>query len=110
MKVIYLNKDQADKVRGRHGNYSELQPVEADNGMFILPIEVMDDPEHKEVFADLGECKFAEIDILQVTDTKLLIGEQEKQVLSVKAISPVAITTEKEMIVKPIYDEVIKPK
>ena len=110
MKVIILTSEQAEKVRGRHGKYSALDPVLADNGMFILPTDVMDDPEHKEVFADLGECKFAEIDILQVTDTKLPEDDlmREKQVLSVKEISPVIITTEKAMAEKPIYDKVIK--
>jgi hypothetical protein len=107
MRVIYLNKEQTEKVRGRHGIYSALEPVEADNGMFILPLEVLDDPEHKEVFTDLGECKYAEIDVIQVKDEKM--PEEEKQILSVKIVSPVSITEEKEMTEKPKY-QIIKGK
>lgn len=105
MKVVYLNKEQAEKVRGRHGIYSALDPVEADNGMFILPIDVLDDPEHKEVLADLGECKYAEIDVIQVKEEK---SEEEIQILSVKTVSPVKISTEKEMTDKPKYEIITK--
>jgi len=109
MKAIILNKDQADKVRGNHGKYSALDPIPTDSGMFVLPIEVLDDPEHKEVLNDLGGCKYAEIDLLQVVDTKLSVNDpmREKQVLSVKTISPVMINIEKSMTEKPIY-EVVK--
>ena len=110
MKVIYLDKDQSDKVRGRHGKYSALDPVAADNGMFILPVEVLDDPEHKEVLSDLGACKFAEINVSDVTDTKLPVDDinRTKQVLSVKEISPVNIVIEKEMPIKPVYEKVVQ--
>ena len=108
MKVVYLNKEQANKVRGKHGLYSALEPVATDNGMFILPVEVLDDPEHKEVLSELGECKYADIDVIEEVDDKL--PDETKQILLVKEISPVKISIEKEMTTKPIYDKVIKQK
>ena len=108
MKLIILTPEQASQVRGRHGKYSALDPIEADNGMFILPVDVLEDPEHREVLSDLGACKFAEINVSDVIDVKLPEGDPEKitQVLSVKEISPVSITAEKEMLVKPVYEKV----
>lgn len=105
MKLIYLTSEQADKVRGRHGKYSALEPVATDNGAFVLPIEVLDDPEHAEVLKDLEVCKFVEIDIKDVVDAKLPEDSPQKikQVLSVKSVSPEIIKVEKEMIVKPTY-------
>lgn len=109
MKIIYLTQEQADKVRGRHGKYSALDPIMADNGMFILPVEVLNDPEHKEVLSQLGECKFAEIDVTEVVNVKLPVDDinRTNQVLSVKEVSSVSITAEKEMTVKPVYEKVL---
>lgn len=81
MEMIYLTKEQADKVRGRHGLYSELQPVKASDGNYILPKEVLNDKEHIETFPDLMKCKVAEVDIIDEE------GEETKQTLSVKGIS-----------------------
>jgi hypothetical protein len=96
MKAILLTKEQADKVRGRHGTYSKLDPMVIADGRFILPIEVLTDPEHKEVFNSLGECKYAEIDIVQKVDAKLpeLDPMKETQVFSVKSVSKVIIAAE----------------
>jgi hypothetical protein len=95
MKVIYLTKEQADKVRGRHGVYSELQPTELPDGNLYLPTDVMDDSEHRETLNDLGECKFAEMDILKEVDEKT---KEEIELYSIKAISPVKITEEKALV------------
>ena len=85
MEVVYLNKEQAEKVRGKHGIYSELQPILTDDGNFILPVEVLKDPGHKEVFADLGECKYVNIDIIIEKDEKF--PEETTQILSVKSVT-----------------------
>jgi hypothetical protein len=37
MKVIYLTKEQADKVKGRHGKFSALDPIELMDGGYGLP-------------------------------------------------------------------------
>jgi hypothetical protein len=110
MKLILLTSEQAGKVRGRHGRYSGLDPVPTDNGMFVLPVEVLADPEHEEVLNDLGACKFAEIDDLQEIDMKLPKDDPAriKQVLSVKSISGVTIKAEQEMTEKPAYEDVVK--
>jgi len=110
MKLILLTVEQTEKVRGRHGKYSALDPIAMDNGMFILPIEVMDDPEHKETLNDLGGCKYANVDIHLILDPKRPEDELKLgiQTLSVNAISPLVIAVENEMTVKPAYIEVIK--
>lgn len=106
--MILLTKEQADKVRGRHGKYSELDPIESDNEMFILPDDVLNDPEHKEVLYELGECKYANVDILHEVDE--ILSEEDplkyKQVFSVKEVSPVKISVEKEITVKPTYNTI----
>lgn len=42
MKYIKLTKLQADDIRGRHGRYSEIQPIEY-NGSYLIPYEVLSD-------------------------------------------------------------------
>lgn len=112
MEMIILTPEQAELVRGNHGKYSALDPTPTDDGNFILPVDVLDDPEHQEVFNKLGECKYADIDIIEVIDDKLPNDDIEKfkQTLSVKEISPVSIAAEKSMTVKPVYEKVIKQK
>jgi len=46
---IIISKEQADAVRGRHGKYSALEPVEFPDGKFAIPERCIDDPE----FADI---------------------------------------------------------
>ncbi|HUU99462.1 MAG TPA: hypothetical protein VMW32_00730 [Bacteroidales bacterium] len=86
--VIYLTKEQADKVRGRHGKYSALDPIEAEDGNFILPKDVLSDPEHKEVLGELLKCKEAEIEVETIKDEKLSDDDPiaEKQVIKIKKI------------------------
>ncbi len=48
---IIISKKQADKVRGRHGKYSVLEPVEFPDGRHGIPARVINDPE----FADIKE-------------------------------------------------------
>jgi len=91
MKGIFLTKEQADKVKGRHGKYSELEPIEI-NKDFILPADVMDDPEHREVINDLGDCKFAEIEVTVTEESKT---KELKEILTVKSVSEVKISIEK---------------
>jgi len=107
MEMIYLIKEQADKVRGRHGRYSALEPILADDGNYILPLAVLKDPEHQEVFDELGKCKYANINVIIEIDKK--IPENSKQILSVKSITQDTI----DVITpgwKTIEKEIIKPK
>jgi hypothetical protein len=61
MEMILLTKEQADKVRGRHGVYSALDPIPIKDGFFMLPVDVLKDPEHREVLEELIKCESAEI-------------------------------------------------
>ena len=94
--LILLTIEQADQVRGNYGKYSALDPIATDNGMFILPVDVLDDPEHKEVLSQLGECKFAEIKVTDVINTKLPEGDplRVKQVLTVLSVNTKTISEE----------------
>lgn len=100
MKTILLNKGQADKVRGKYGEYSALEPVESNNGLFILPIAVLDHPEFASILNELKKCKFGEIEKLKSIDDSSDIKE-----LTVKKISPIDINIEKDLKEKPIYQE-----
>lgn len=89
MIVIYLNREQADKVRGKHGRYSALEPVKADDGNFILPKEVLSDPEHAEILNELLKCKEAEIELQTVIDEKMPEDDpiRETQVIKINSIT-----------------------
>lgn len=53
MAYLILTKEQADQVRGRHGLYSELQPVLLPDGKYALPEECKNDPDLAEVKGNL---------------------------------------------------------
>jgi hypothetical protein len=84
--MIYLTKEQANKVRGKHGKYSELQPIVTEDGGFILPMDVIKDPEHKEVLDELLKCKEATLIITKVIDEKLPEDDAEREIYSVSNI------------------------
>lgn len=73
MKLICLTKEQAEKIRGRHGEYSELQPMELTDGRYGLPVEVLTDPDLKEVHDLLAALPIEEGEILQTEMTEELI-------------------------------------
>jgi hypothetical protein len=61
--LIILTKEQADKIRGRHGMYSELQPVELVNGNYGLPVEVLADEDLKDVHDFLSSLPVEEAEV-----------------------------------------------
>ena len=44
---IILDSDQADSVRGLSSPSAALNPIEREGGVFLLGVEVLDDPAHK---------------------------------------------------------------
>lgn len=82
-EMIYLTKAQADKVRGRHGRYSALVPLLADDGKYVLPKDVLNDSEHLEVFDDLVEARKVNIEPEEVIIDK----DISALILKVKNIS-----------------------
>jgi len=44
MKMILLNSDQANQVRGRYGTYSALDPTQVVEG-YCLPLDVLTNDE-----------------------------------------------------------------
>ena len=90
-EMILLTKEQADKVRGRHGKYSALEPVVLDDGSFMLPVDVLKDPENAEVLDDLLKCNAAVINKSVIIDKKIPAGDpsREKVIYSVTSIIPI---------------------
>lgn len=43
---ILLTPEQAEHVRGLTSEGAALMPVMTANGMYVLPVEVLDDPAH----------------------------------------------------------------
>lgn len=81
---IIISKEQADKVRGRHGKYSALEPVEFPDGMFGIPERVINDPEYDDIKDTLKqyqkECKVQDIEDLDEEKGKAI--EKGKYYLS----------------------------
>lgn len=63
MKLIILKTNEADSVRGRHGKYSALDPIELTDGRFGLPPEVLADPDLSEVHDFLAALPIEEVEI-----------------------------------------------
>lgn len=65
---IIISKEQADKIRGRHGKYSVCEPVQFPDGNFAIPERMLDDPEFKDILLTLKryqkECKVQDIEDL----------------------------------------------
>ena len=47
-----LTKAEADKLRGMTSAFTALEPVELEDGTFVLPVAVLTDPAHAKAFAD----------------------------------------------------------
>ncbi len=58
---IIISKKQADKVRGRHGKYSALEPVEFPDGRYGVPARVINDPEFVGIKKTLEEYQKGEV-------------------------------------------------
>lgn len=66
MKFIILLKEQADFIRGRHGKYSGIDPVELTNGQYGVPPEVLTDPDLSEVHDFLAALPIEEAEIKEL--------------------------------------------
>ena len=60
-KFIVLTERQAKEIQGRHGRYSELQPVKLVSGEYVLPVKVLDDPEFEKVATRLKRLPRREV-------------------------------------------------
>lgn len=58
---IIISKKQADAVRGRHGKYSALEPVEFPDGRYGIPARCIDDHEFAGIKKTLEEYARGEI-------------------------------------------------
>ncbi|HUX56347.1 MAG TPA: hypothetical protein VMV77_05205 [Bacteroidales bacterium] len=76
---IIITKEQADEIRGRHGRYSAIEPVELPDGNFMVPERCIDDPDLKEVKSKLQE--YVKPSRANVQDIRNLpkVGEPIKQ-------------------------------
>lgn len=62
MKAIYLNKEQADEVRGEYKMGKILEPRPTENNMFVLPVGVIKDPDYRDALKYIGDCRYANIE------------------------------------------------
>ena len=63
MEMILLNEDQANSVRRHYGRYSELQPIQVEEG-YALPLAVLSDPEFASVHDTLASFPVQEVTFL----------------------------------------------
>jgi hypothetical protein len=94
MEAILLTKEQADKVRGRHGRYSALEPIPTEDSYFMLPADVLKDPEHKEVLGELIKCEAAVIKETVTVNKELPKGDIEREKIAYSIISKTAMKQE----------------
>jgi hypothetical protein len=94
MEMILLTKEQADKVRGRHGQYSALDPIEIEGGYFMLPVDVLKDPEHKEVLEALMKCEAAVIKETLTVNKKLPVEDPLREKVTYSVLSKTAMKQE----------------
>jgi len=115
---IIISKEQAEAVRGRHGKYSALEPVEFPDGKFAVPERCIDDPE----FADIRETlqKYRKEEIIQdITDlnetSKSTKIEKDKYYLSkdywvVKGLKTATIDMSKVAKITDLKDTILVGK
>jgi hypothetical protein len=94
MEAILLTKEQADKVRGRHGRYSALDPIPTSDGYFMFPVNVLKDPEHAEVLEELIKCEAAVIKETVSVNKKLQEGDPEREKIAYSVLSKTAMKQE----------------
>lgn len=81
---IIISKEQAEAVRGRHGKYSALEPVEFPDGKFAIPERCIDDPEFADIKVILQKYQKEEIvqDIIDLEAEKSIAVGKDKYYLS----------------------------
>ena len=97
MEVIYLTPKQADKIRGRHGEFSELMPILLDDGNYVLPIEVLEDIEHIDALGELMKCESAEIEEVKVIDKMKAVEDFTRVAISRNVLSKKAISIKSKL-------------
>lgn len=60
-KFIILTERQARELRGRHGQYSELQPVKLVGGEYVLPVKVLENDEFLKIREQLKKLPQREV-------------------------------------------------
>lgn len=73
MRVIILTAEQAQEVRGTHGKYSGLDPVQLADGIsYFLPVEVLENNDLPETIIAILE-QFPQ---RELNDEEFIQGEQ----------------------------------
>ncbi len=65
MEMIILTSEQAGQVKGRHGKYSALEPIELIDGRSGLPVDVLQDPDLAEVKDFLSSLPIEEAEVME---------------------------------------------
>jgi hypothetical protein len=70
---IIISKKQADAVRGRHGKYSALEPVEFPDGRYGIPARLINNPEFAGIKKTLEE--YAKGEVQEIVDLQKKVEE-----------------------------------
>ena len=95
MKYIKLTKEQAEDIRGRHGIYSEIQPISY-NGSYLIPYEVLSDSDLIEVREKILSYNGEIIEPIFTYEDKtpIVINEEIKPTLEERVTDIEQVTTE----------------
>lgn len=95
MKYISLTKSQADDIRGRHGRYSEIQPIEY-KGSYLIPYEVLSDSDLIEVREKIVSYNGEIIEPIFTYEDKapIVINEEVKPTLEQRVSDIEQVTTD----------------
>lgn len=70
---IIISKKQAEAVRGRHGKYSALEPVEFPDGRYGIPARLINNPEFADIKKTLEE--YAKGEVQEIVDLQKKVEE-----------------------------------
>ena len=95
MKYIKLTKEQAEEIKGRHGNYSFIEPINY-NGSYLIPYEVLRDSDLIEVREKILSYNGEIIEPIFTYEDKtpIVINEEIKPTLEERVTDIEQVTTE----------------
>lgn len=63
--MLYLNIEQANQIRGRHGEYTYLGPVLLTDGNYGLPVGCLTDPDLTDVHDFLATLEIKDVEVVE---------------------------------------------
>ena len=76
-KHIVITPQQAELIRGKHGKYSAIEPVQTPDGNYIIPERCFNDPDLSDVKSQIEAMRKAD-NVQDIKDVKETIAEAGK--------------------------------